>query len=122
MFIQTETTPNPATLKFLPGRTVLDSGPADFRSADDAEWVTGQEHELSSVVPADTDLAGPFVAPVADPVNGAGHADRQGCGVIEGCRDRNTVTDHDRWDRLAHSAPPSVDRDRPGCSSRETSA
>ncbi|MEA2934680.1 MAG: hypothetical protein QOD74_1326 [Variibacter sp.] len=25
MFIQTETTPNPATLKFLPGRTVLDS-------------------------------------------------------------------------------------------------
>ena len=37
MFIQTETTPNPATLKFLPGRTVLDSGPADFRSADDAE-------------------------------------------------------------------------------------
>jgi len=24
MFIQTEVTPNPATLKFLPGRTVLD--------------------------------------------------------------------------------------------------
>ena len=24
MFIQTEATPNPATLKFLPGRTVLD--------------------------------------------------------------------------------------------------
>ena len=30
MFIQTETTPNPATLKFLPGDTVLDSGTADF--------------------------------------------------------------------------------------------
>ena len=30
MFIQTESTPNPATLKFLPGRTVLDEGAADF--------------------------------------------------------------------------------------------
>lgn len=34
MFIQTETTPNPATLKFLPGETVLDNGTADFPSAD----------------------------------------------------------------------------------------
>ena len=25
MFIQTEATPNPATLKFIPGRTVLDT-------------------------------------------------------------------------------------------------
>ena len=31
MFIQTEATPNPATLKFLPGRTVLDSGTLDIR-------------------------------------------------------------------------------------------
>jgi Fe-S cluster biogenesis protein NfuA len=30
MFIETEQTPNPATLKFLPGRTVLESGSADF--------------------------------------------------------------------------------------------
>ncbi|MBB4123917.1 NifU family protein [Martelella radicis] len=36
MFIQTETTPNPATLKFLPGKIVMESGNADFRSADDA--------------------------------------------------------------------------------------
>ena len=36
MFIQTETTPNPATLKFLPGRTVLEVGTADFPSADTA--------------------------------------------------------------------------------------
>ncbi|MDO5641329.1 MAG: NifU family protein [Paracoccus sp. (in: a-proteobacteria)] len=36
MFIQTETTPNPATLKFLPGRTVLDQGTADFTAAGDA--------------------------------------------------------------------------------------
>lgn len=30
MFIQTEQTPNPATLKFLPGRDVMTSGTADF--------------------------------------------------------------------------------------------
>ncbi|MEQ9449152.1 MAG: NifU family protein [Rhodospirillaceae bacterium] len=32
MFIQTEETPNPAALKFLPGRPVLESGVADFTS------------------------------------------------------------------------------------------
>ncbi|RLJ59444.1 Fe-S cluster biogenesis protein NfuA [Litoreibacter meonggei] len=36
MFIQTESTPNPATLKFLPGQTVLEMGTADFPSADTA--------------------------------------------------------------------------------------
>jgi Fe-S cluster biogenesis protein NfuA len=36
LFIQTEETPNPVTLKFLPGRTVLGAGTADFPSADDA--------------------------------------------------------------------------------------
>src|SRR5947209_18694354 len=30
MFIQTEATPNPATLKFIPGRTVLGSGTMEF--------------------------------------------------------------------------------------------
>jgi len=30
MFIQTEATPNPATLKFIPGRMVLDSGTMEF--------------------------------------------------------------------------------------------
>lgn len=34
MFIQTESTPNPATLKFLPGQSVLEVGTADFPSAD----------------------------------------------------------------------------------------
>jgi Fe-S cluster biogenesis protein NfuA len=37
MFIQTESTPNPATLKFLPGQTVLELGTADFPSAEAAE-------------------------------------------------------------------------------------
>jgi Fe-S cluster biogenesis protein NfuA len=36
MFIQTETTSNPASLKFLPGQTVLTSGTADFQNVDDA--------------------------------------------------------------------------------------
>ncbi len=37
MFIQTEATPNPATLKFLPGQDVLGTGTADFPAADTAE-------------------------------------------------------------------------------------
>lgn len=36
MFIQTESTPNPATLKFLPGQTVLEAGTADFPSSEAA--------------------------------------------------------------------------------------
>jgi Fe-S cluster biogenesis protein NfuA len=36
MFIQTEATPNPATLKFLPGRAVLETGTLDLRSAGEA--------------------------------------------------------------------------------------
>ena len=36
MFIQTESTPNPATLKFLPGQSVLGQGTADFTDADAA--------------------------------------------------------------------------------------
>lgn len=37
MFIQTESTPNPATLKFLPGQAVLASGTADFPTEDAAQ-------------------------------------------------------------------------------------
>jgi Fe-S cluster biogenesis protein NfuA len=37
MFIQTEATPNPATLKFLPGREVLPAGTLDMPSADAAK-------------------------------------------------------------------------------------
>ena len=36
MFIQTESTPNPATLKFLPGRTVLASGTLDMPDRSEA--------------------------------------------------------------------------------------
>ncbi|MGX1744335.1 NifU family protein [Bosea sp. NPDC055353] len=37
MFIQTEATPNPATLKFLPGRAVMPDGTLDLRDVTDAE-------------------------------------------------------------------------------------
>lgn len=36
MFIQTEATPNPATLKFIPGEPVVSGTPRDFRSPEDA--------------------------------------------------------------------------------------
>ena len=37
MFIQTEDTPNPETLKFLPGENLLKSGTADFSDADSSK-------------------------------------------------------------------------------------
>ena len=37
MLIQTETTPNPATLKFLPGQKVMDAGTRDFATPEEAE-------------------------------------------------------------------------------------
>jgi Fe-S cluster biogenesis protein NfuA len=37
MLIETESTPNPATVKFLPGRTVMASGTRDFAAPEEAE-------------------------------------------------------------------------------------
>ena len=37
MFIETETTPNPATLKFMPGEIVMASGTREFTSDEEAE-------------------------------------------------------------------------------------
>lgn len=37
MFIETETTPNPASLKFLPGRQVMSSGTREFATPEAAE-------------------------------------------------------------------------------------
>ncbi len=44
MFIQTEQTPNPATLKFLPGRDVMGNGTADFATAEAAKRSPLAEH------------------------------------------------------------------------------
>jgi Fe-S cluster biogenesis protein NfuA len=37
MLIQTESTPNPSTLKFLPGQRVMEAGTRDFATPEDAE-------------------------------------------------------------------------------------
>jgi Fe-S cluster biogenesis protein NfuA len=37
MFIQTESTPNPSTLKFLPGKTVLVEGTHEFKTREEGE-------------------------------------------------------------------------------------
>jgi Fe-S cluster biogenesis protein NfuA len=37
MLIETEATPNPATMKFLPGRAVMTAGTRDFASPEEAE-------------------------------------------------------------------------------------
>ncbi|MBB3942570.1 Fe-S cluster biogenesis protein NfuA [Sphingorhabdus rigui] len=37
MLIETELTPNPATIKFLPGRAVMENGTRDFASPEEAE-------------------------------------------------------------------------------------
>jgi Fe-S cluster biogenesis protein NfuA len=71
MFIQTESTPNPATLKFLPGCTVLESGALEFRSREEASAsplagallsIAGVEtvmfgHDFVSVTKTDADWA-----------------------------------------------------------------
>ena len=45
MFIQTETTPNPATLKFLPGREVMKEGTVDFPDREAGDRRTSTNHE-----------------------------------------------------------------------------
>ena len=37
MFIQTEQTPNPQTLKFLPGKVIMDEGTAFYQNIDEAQ-------------------------------------------------------------------------------------
>ena len=49
MFIQTEATPNPATLKFLPGKEVLAEGTADFRDAEAAAQASPLAGKLFSI-------------------------------------------------------------------------
>ena len=49
MFIQTEPTPNPATLKFLPGRTVIASGTANFTEAETAARLSPLAERLFSL-------------------------------------------------------------------------
>ena len=56
MFIQTEETPNPATLKFLPGKTILEHGTQEFKSKDEAK-----DHPLASKLLSEENVVGVFV-------------------------------------------------------------
>ncbi|MBB3952236.1 NifU family protein [Aureimonas jatrophae] len=49
MFIQTEATPNPQTLKFLPGRVVLEDGTAEFLDIEDASRCSRLAAKLMAV-------------------------------------------------------------------------
>ena len=49
MFIQTEATPNPATLKFLPGETVVQNGPFEFTSVEEAAGQSPLAETLFSI-------------------------------------------------------------------------
>ncbi len=49
MFIQTEATPNPATLKFLPGNVVLAVGTADFRDGESSAEASPLAGKLFSI-------------------------------------------------------------------------
>ena len=49
MFIQTEQTPNPATLKFIPGRTIIKGGTVNFQKAEDAVDVSPFAQSLFAV-------------------------------------------------------------------------
>jgi len=52
MFIQTEATPNPATLKFMPGKPVLGAGTLDFRdsgSASEESPLAGRLFEIEGI-------------------------------------------------------------------------
>ena len=51
MFIQTEETPNPATLKFLPGQSVMENGTANFPTREDAAAspLAGRLYEIAGV-------------------------------------------------------------------------
>lgn len=58
MFIQTEVTPNPATLKFLPGRSVLDAG--TFEATNEAE---AERSPLAKALMGLPGVGGVFLAP-----------------------------------------------------------
>lgn len=56
MFIETEMTPNPDTLKFLPGKTLLEAATANFTDAETAE-----SSPLAQALFAQTGVAGVFI-------------------------------------------------------------
>ena len=67
MLIETETTPNPATLKFLPGRAVMEAGTRDFTTPEEAE-VSPLAHAIFSTGEVDGVFFGrDFISVTAGP-------------------------------------------------------
>ncbi len=62
MFIQTEETPNPATIKFLPGQMILESKTIDFASAQAAEKSPLAKRLFATVGVARVFFSGDFVS------------------------------------------------------------
>ena len=60
MFIQTEATPNPATLKFMPGRVVLDEGTREYRAAENVSVAkaASASHTIPVTVAAEQGVIG----------------------------------------------------------------
>ena len=59
MFIQTEATPNPSTLKFIPGKPVISGDPRDFRGFDErVDWTVRVEDQRVDAARVVTRLAG----------------------------------------------------------------
>ena len=56
MFILTEDTPNPATLKFLPGLTLLDKGTIEFKNKQDAK-----NNKLADILFSEKNVEGVFI-------------------------------------------------------------
>ena len=56
MFIQTEETPNPSTLKFLPGKVLLEKGTLEFKSPEEAT-----KNSLASKLFVDDNVKGVFI-------------------------------------------------------------
>ncbi|HYD38731.1 MAG TPA: NifU family protein [Allosphingosinicella sp.] len=67
MLIHTETTPNPATLKFLPGRRVMESGTRDFATPEDAEASPLAEAIFSTGEVEGVFFGGDFISVTAAP-------------------------------------------------------
>ena len=62
MFIQTEATPNPATLKFIPGKSVAPGPPREYRSPGEAA-----ESPLALRLFEVEGVTGVFSAPISSP-------------------------------------------------------
>ena len=67
MFIQTESTPNPQTLKFLPGQDVLGAGGRDFAAPEDAAGVSPLAEAIFAAAAVERVYLGPDFVTVTKP-------------------------------------------------------